>query len=1757
MKKTNPIGKGRGKGGKGGTEGGKGCKGSKEGMAYHSGRIVENSRMEAGKGGKGSKGGMSRHSGYSDDNSPAARQRRFFDKLCKYPDAKISDEEEALKLFKGAIRFGVEDPKELLYKLNDSQTKDSNALQKALEYLGNDDLQLFRKGVIPVIRILGSPDIDKPVYKKPLIAVLRDLAIECNGIVLESAFDLVQCGSFTEEERAVIMWLCLTLACDDASFRQNSHIQKISSLLSRSSGEAGIKLLTVLAGGTSLFTGSSNAARNVELVGNQLPGGRHDNDYADYREIWIEPTLEEFASLNDCEPYLPKPSAAQLSVCSDGHGEAQLLDRQFRLLRHDMLGPMIDTVSGSHSSNHEVFDSVRVNKLCYEPEPCFIFSFILSTCSRMNEAAKRDYWQKHSRVLPKNALVCLLRKSGKGSWSPVRFGIIKRREVDDLAKQFSEIGIQFNGGAIQATIEELSHSPPTKLVVVSSSFFAYKPILEGLKSIQTVPFREELVYGRVQEIEIGALKCSSETKTKIERLDASQQRALDHALSRRVALIQGPPGTGKTYIGALVASLLLSSTDHTILVVCYTNHALDSFLEDLINNGITDIVRVGGRSKNANIEKYSLYELAGGRSTFSASQKRRFGQLKGEIEYAQDKVESCLKNCYMKIERVPWRIVEPWLEDEHRVAYKALKLTSDDIQKVSGYVAKGLKGTDYLWRQWLHGNGPQPYDGRSHLPLWKLSQIERNEIAMRWQKEMIETARDELVYYLDVIKQAQEEISLLKKQNHEEILRSRRVIGITTTKAAMEKDLLDAVAPGIVLIEEAAEIMEAHVLTSISPSCERLVMIGDHKQLRPKCEFYPLTIESGRGHNLNRSLFERLAGSLDVATLSTQHRMHPDISAIAKLTTYPSLADAASVLAHPPITGVSQRVTFIDHEYPEDGNNGFSERAEAVSKTNAHELTMTVSIVKYLLQQGYKSTDLVVLTPYLGQLVRIQKALSDAKLNVIINDADMSEAFDRLGKVVDIERGAMKRPHIDRNDSVRVATIDNYQGEEANIAVISLVRGCSKTPGSTQRSNIGFLKEPQRVNVLFTRAKHGMIVLGNRSTFEETGGVVWRKIYGHGDVYNYNCSGLPVICMEHSTRAVLAKPGDFEKHCPKGGCTKKCKRLLKCTHQCDLVCHPRSSCQTKCSVKVPAICLRGEHNTLRLCSTPNPPLCKEGVMVTCEGLSGTVHQFESPCHVLRPNCKRCKKIEALDKKLKEETKKMEVEMRKAEEEMEERGKKARNEAAILEKRRLHFESKQAADLKQKKLEIQNLREKREQALREENAGVEIEEEVRKMHLEAEAEVISLEARLKDERSTRARQAQIEMTRIEDARKKDLMKKQAEMDSLKASTDKLIRDVKKELEKERDTSEAHVRREKEIHAQERRKIEEKRVAAKAQREKAEKAAVDQERQKSFRLRHSAAAEIRENDRLRAAAEQDPKTQAELGRRERECQVCYDDSVLEVNGFMCKGNHFLCDECFTLQVRAESNEELQELEARNGEILCTFCDKADRLPVSMADIVLHAGNEAFQEYSDAKKMLLESQLAKEIRKEERKRMQDEMERLARMDAYEREVYEHCRHVRENILTLKCPREGCGLAFLDFDGCFALTCSKCRCGFCAWCLEDCGDDAHAHVANCPEGRGIAGDPYGTKDAFTEAQAKRRKRVVRGFLRGIDDVKMREDIANQCRKDFEDLDMQEISDEFCGGGQRDGGNRDNEHDADFLLAQQLEQEELDDEYYEDFDYD
>lgn len=74
-----------------------------------------------------------------------------------------------------------------------------------------------------------------------------------------------------------------------------------------------------------------------------------------------------------------------------------------------------------------------------------------------------------------------------------------------------------------------------------------------------------------------------------------QLAAVDHVLRHRVALVQGAPGTGKTLLGVVLARIIKGTgkIDGPMLCVCYTNHALDQFLEDLA--GHLSVVRCGGR----------------------------------------------------------------------------------------------------------------------------------------------------------------------------------------------------------------------------------------------------------------------------------------------------------------------------------------------------------------------------------------------------------------------------------------------------------------------------------------------------------------------------------------------------------------------------------------------------------------------------------------------------------------------------------------------------------------------------------------------------------------------------------------------------------------------------------------------------------------------------------------------------------------------------------------------------------------------------------------------------------------------------------------------------------------------------------------------------------------------------------------------------------------------------------------------------------
>jgi hypothetical protein len=279
------------------------------------------------------------------------------------------------------------------------------------------------------------------------------------------------------------------------------------------------------------------------------------------------------------------------------------------------------------------------------------------------------------------------------------------------------------------------------------------------------------------------------------------------------------------------------------------------------------------------------------------------------------------------------------------------------------------------------GGPPAEAAAAPKLDIWALSYQQRQQRLKEWRQELRLQWAEQLQEQLQHLHKLQEQLRSLRSSSPEAVIGQARIVGCTTTGAALYKELLvGPTAPSVVLVEEAAEILEAHVLTSLSPRTQHLVMIGDHKQLRPKVDCYELSVQAGHGHTLNMSLFERLVlEGFPHATLAVQHRMTPEVSALIRHT-YPSLLDAPKVADHPGVRGVSSRVVFIDHREPElqEKERGLwrGAAAEHQSKVNDHEVGMAAAVVKYLRQQGYGSGQLVVLTPYLGQLLELQKEIS-------------------------------------------------------------------------------------------------------------------------------------------------------------------------------------------------------------------------------------------------------------------------------------------------------------------------------------------------------------------------------------------------------------------------------------------------------------------------------------------------------------------------------------------------------------------------------------------------------------------------------------------------------------------------------------------------------------------------------------------------------------------------------------------------------------
>lgn len=302
------------------------------------------------------------------------------------------------------------------------------------------------------------------------------------------------------------------------------------------------------------------------------PGGRHDNDFGDFRKIAIFPTTDEL--LAEEPPFI---LTADTVLNADPQDRvAAHLDNQFRLLREDMLAELREDLKRATTAANAKKRSLRLRGMQLSgietgTSPRLKPAAIAFRCwdavfhSLPEEEEKRKKHMADNKSFIKHgAFGCLMTGN-----DVVAFATIDRDE-DLLAKKPPIILLRvFGHAAIRTALLTLKTKRPHEIdfVLIDTPFFAYEPVLACLQTMPCLPMAEailNLVEGGFDARSSLGLDALAAEITRLEqcdlrtilnlpretRLDHSQTLSLVAGLMQPVSLIQGPPGETRSFLRA-------------------------------------------------------------------------------------------------------------------------------------------------------------------------------------------------------------------------------------------------------------------------------------------------------------------------------------------------------------------------------------------------------------------------------------------------------------------------------------------------------------------------------------------------------------------------------------------------------------------------------------------------------------------------------------------------------------------------------------------------------------------------------------------------------------------------------------------------------------------------------------------------------------------------------------------------------------------------------------------------------------------------------------------------------------------------------------------------------------------------------------------------------------------------------------------------------------------------------------------------------
>ncbi|XP_042107759.1 protein ZGRF1 isoform X23 [Ovis aries] len=277
------------------------------------------------------------------------------------------------------------------------------------------------------------------------------------------------------------------------------------------------------------------------------------------------------------------------------------------------------------------------------------------------------------------------------------------------------------------------------------------------------------------------------------------------------------------------------------------------------------------------------------------------------------------------------------------------------------------------------------------------------------------------------------------------LLKQVRVVGVTC--AACPFPCMNDLKFPVVVLDECSQITEPASLLPIARfECEKLILVGDPKQLPPTIQGSDAAHENG----LEQTLFDRLClmGHKPIL-LRTQYRCHPTISAIANDLFYEgNLMNGISETERSPLLEWLPTLCFYNVK-------GLEQIERGNSFHNVAEAAFTLKLIQSLIASGIAGSMIGVITLYKSQMYKLCHLLSAAD-------------FDH--------------PNV---KAVQVSTVDAFQGAEKEIIILSCVR----------TRQVGFIDSEKRMNVALTRGRRHLLIVGNLACLRKNR--LWGRVIQH------------------------------------------------------------------------------------------------------------------------------------------------------------------------------------------------------------------------------------------------------------------------------------------------------------------------------------------------------------------------------------------------------------------------------------------------------------------------------------------------------------------------------------------------------------------------------------------------------------------------------------------------------------------------------------